>query len=113
MRSSACRSGESTLPACASHCILMAAGALSAHGYMQASTVVLLSVLACLLADGLWFWLGQKWGSQVMRLLRRLTADPRRCSRDAHDRFSLRAPLVVCGQVQTRTRWPHSATCRR
>ena len=27
---------------------LMAAGALSAHGYMQASTVVLLSVLACL-----------------------------------------------------------------
>jgi membrane protein DedA with SNARE-associated domain/rhodanese-related sulfurtransferase len=67
---------------------LMAAGALSAHGYMQASTVVLLSVLACLLADGLWFWLGRKWGSQVMRLLCRLTADPRRCSRDAHNRFS-------------------------
>jgi membrane protein DedA with SNARE-associated domain len=35
---------------------LMAAGALSAHGHMQASTVVLLSVLACLLADGLAFW---------------------------------------------------------
>jgi membrane protein DedA with SNARE-associated domain/rhodanese-related sulfurtransferase len=66
---------------------LMAAGALSAHGYMQASKVVLLSVLACLFADGLWFWLGRKWGSQVMRLLCRLTADPRRCSRDAHDRF--------------------------
>ena len=43
---------------------LMAAGAHSGHGYMQASTVVLLSVLACLLADGLWFWLGRKWGSQ-------------------------------------------------
>jgi membrane protein DedA with SNARE-associated domain/rhodanese-related sulfurtransferase len=67
---------------------LMAAGALSAHGYMQAGTVILLSVLACLLADGLWFWLGRKWGSQVMSLLCRLTADPRRCSRDAHDRFS-------------------------
>ena len=31
---------------------LMAAGALSAHGYMQASTVVLLSVLACCLRMG-------------------------------------------------------------
>jgi membrane protein DedA with SNARE-associated domain len=40
---------------------LMAAGALSAQGHMQASTVVFLSVLACLLADGLWFWLGRKW----------------------------------------------------
>jgi membrane protein DedA with SNARE-associated domain len=54
---------------------LMVAGALSAHGYMQASTVVLLSVLACLLADAPWFWLGRKWGSQAMRLLCRLTAD--------------------------------------
>ena len=75
---------------------LMAAGALSAHGYMQTSTVVLLSVLACLLADGLWFWLGRKWGSQVMRLLCRLTADPRRCSRDAHDRFSRYGLPLLC-----------------
>ena len=75
---------------------LMAAGALSAHGYMQASTVVLLSVLACLLADGLWFWLGRKWGAQVMRLLCRLTADPRRSSRDAHDRFSRYGLPLLC-----------------
>ena len=75
---------------------LMAAGALSAHGYMQASAVVLLSVLACLLADVLWFWLGRRWGSQVMRLLCRLTADPRRCSRDAHDRFSRYGLLLLC-----------------
>jgi len=75
---------------------LMAAGALSAHGYMQASAVVLLSVLACLLADGLWFWLGRKWGSQVMRLLCRLAADPRRCSREAHDRFSRYGLPLLC-----------------
>ena len=75
---------------------LMAAGALSAHGYMQASTVVLLSVLACLFADGLWFWLGRKWGSQAMRPLCRLTADPRRCSRDAHDRFSRYGLPLLC-----------------
>jgi membrane protein DedA with SNARE-associated domain/rhodanese-related sulfurtransferase len=75
---------------------LMAAGALSAHGCMKATTVVLLSVLACLLADGLWFWLGRKWGSQAMRLLCRLTADPRRCSRDAHERFSRYGLPLLC-----------------
>jgi membrane protein DedA with SNARE-associated domain/rhodanese-related sulfurtransferase len=75
---------------------LMAAGALSAHGYMQASTAVLLSVLACLLADGLWFWLGRKWGSQVMKLLCRLTADPRGCSRNAHDKFRRYGLQLLC-----------------
>ena len=66
---------------------LMAAGALSAHGHMQANLVVPLSVLACLAADGIWFWLGRMWGPWVMKLLCMLTADPRRYSRDAHDKF--------------------------
>jgi membrane protein DedA with SNARE-associated domain/rhodanese-related sulfurtransferase len=75
---------------------LMAAGALSAHGYMQASTVALLSVLPCLAADGIWFWLGRKWGSQVVRLLCRLTPDPRTCSRNAHDRFGRYGLPLLC-----------------
>jgi membrane protein DedA with SNARE-associated domain/rhodanese-related sulfurtransferase len=66
---------------------LMAAGALVAHGYMQAIIILNLSVLACLLGDGIWFWLGRKWGSQAMSLLCRLSADPRGCSRDAHAKF--------------------------
>ena len=75
---------------------LMAAGALSAHGYMQAGTVALLSVLPCLAADGIWFWLGRKWGSQAVRLLCRLTADPRRCSRKAHDKFRRYGLWLLC-----------------
>jgi membrane protein DedA with SNARE-associated domain/rhodanese-related sulfurtransferase len=75
---------------------LMAAGALSAHGYMQTGTVALLSVLACLAADGIWFWLGRKWGSQATRLLCRFTADPRGCSRDAHDKFRRYGLSLLC-----------------
>ena len=75
---------------------LMAAGALSAHGYMQTSTVALLSVLACLAADGIWFWLGRKWGSQAVRILCRLTPDPRTCSRDAHDKFGRYGLPLLC-----------------
>jgi len=75
---------------------LMAAGALSAHGYMQASTISLLSVLPCLAADGIWFWFGRKWGSQATRLLCRFTADPRGCSRDAHDKFRRYGLSLLC-----------------
>lgn len=75
---------------------LMAAGALSAYGEMQTSTVVLLSVLACLAADGIWFWLGRKWGSQAVRILCRLTPDPRKWSRDAHDKFGRYGLPLLC-----------------
>lgn len=67
---------------------LIAAGALSAHGHMSASLIAFLSVLPCLAADGLWFWLGRRWGSQAMRLLCRLTPDPRGSAETAHRKFS-------------------------
>ena len=66
---------------------LMAAGALSAHGSMQTSIVVSLGVLGCLAGDGIWFWVGRKWGSKAMRILCRWTADPRRCSREGREKF--------------------------
>jgi membrane protein DedA with SNARE-associated domain/rhodanese-related sulfurtransferase len=66
---------------------LMVAGALSAHGAMSPTIIVFLGVLGCLAGDGIWFWLGRKWGSKAMRLLCRFTADPRSCSRDAREKF--------------------------
>jgi membrane protein DedA with SNARE-associated domain/rhodanese-related sulfurtransferase len=77
---------------------LMVAGALSAHGKMTPSIVLPLAVLGCLAGDGIWFWVGRKWGSKAMRVLCRFTADPRSCSRDARERFrrhGLRVLLVA------------------
>src|SRR5271157_5248607 len=67
---------------------LMAAGALSARGEMRISIIVSVGILACLAADSIWFWFGRQWGSQATRLLCRFTADPRTCSRNAHEKFS-------------------------
>ena len=67
--------------------VLMAAGALSSHGEMRTSIIVCLGVWGCLAADGMWFWFGRRWGSQVMRLLCRFTGDPRTYSQSAHDKF--------------------------
>ncbi len=75
---------------------LMAAGALSAHGEMHTSIIVFLAVLACLAADGIWFWFGRRWGSQAMWLLCRLTADPRKSSKNAHEKFRRYGLLLLC-----------------
>src|SRR5271165_2136549 len=75
---------------------LMAAGALSARGEMRTSIIVSLGILACLAADSMWFLLGRRWGSQAMRLLCRLTADPRESSRNAHEKFSRYGLALVC-----------------
>ena len=75
---------------------LMAGGALSAHGGMRASIIICLGVLGCLAGDGIWFWLGRKWGSKATRLLCRFSADPRNCSQDARDKFRRHGLPLVC-----------------
>jgi len=75
---------------------LMAAGALVAQGEMRASILVLLSILACLAGDGVWFWIGRKWGSKAMGLLCRFTADPQTCSRNAQEKFRRYGLPVLC-----------------
>ena len=74
----------------------MTAGALSAQRGMHASVFVFLGVVGCLAADGLWFWFGRRWGSQVMRLFCRFSADPRRCARNAHETFRRYGLRILC-----------------
>jgi membrane protein DedA with SNARE-associated domain/rhodanese-related sulfurtransferase len=74
---------------------LMAAGAISARGGMRASIIVILAVLGCLIADLVWFWLGRRWGSQAIRLLCRFASDPRKSSRNAHEKFRRYGPRVL------------------
>ncbi|MBV8051116.1 MAG: VTT domain-containing protein [Acidobacteriaceae bacterium] len=75
---------------------LMAAGALSSHGDMRISIIVFLGITGCLLADGLWFWCGRRWGPRVIRLLCRFTADPRTCSQNAAEKFRRYGLPVLC-----------------
>jgi len=76
--------------------VLMAAGALSAHGDMSAGIIISLSVLGCLLADGIWFWFGRRWGTAAMRLLCRFADDPRKCSKNAQEKFRRYGLPVLC-----------------
>jgi membrane protein DedA with SNARE-associated domain/rhodanese-related sulfurtransferase len=75
---------------------LMIAGALSAEGQMRTSVVVSLGVSACMVADGIWFWFGRRWGSRAIRLLCRFAADPRACSQNAVVKFRHYGLPVLC-----------------
>ena len=75
---------------------LMAAGALSARGAMSPTIIVLLGVVGCLAGDGVWYWIGHKWGHKAIRLLCRFSADPGSCSKDAERKFRRHGVFVLC-----------------
>jgi membrane protein DedA with SNARE-associated domain/rhodanese-related sulfurtransferase len=77
---------------------LMTAGALAAQGQLHVSLLLLAGVLGCLAGDGVWFWLGRRWGSRMIRLVCSLTLDPQTCmkrSRRIFDRWGLRILVVA------------------
>jgi membrane protein DedA with SNARE-associated domain/rhodanese-related sulfurtransferase len=75
---------------------LMAAGALSARGEMRTSIIVLMGVLGCVVADGLWFWFGRRWGSQTLGLVCRFTSDPRAYALNAREQFRRYGLALLC-----------------
>lgn len=77
---------------------LMTAGALAAQGRLHVSLLLLVGVLGCLAGDGVWFWLGRRWGSRMIRLVCSLTLDPRssmKRSRHIFDQWGLRILVVA------------------
>ena len=75
---------------------LMVAGSLSAGGHMRVGIILCLAVLGCLAGDGIWFWVGRRWGSKALRLLCRFASDPRGCSTHAQEQFRRYGLPVLC-----------------
>ncbi len=76
---------------------LLAAGALSATGQFSLALGLVVTVIACLVADGFWFWLGRYRGNQVLGLLCRISLEPDSCVRRTQNvfaRYGLRGVLV-------------------
>ncbi len=64
---------------------LLAAGALAASGKLALVPALGLTIIACVLADWMWYEAGRRWGDKVLHFIHRLTRDP-----DAHDRRAKR-----------------------
>jgi membrane protein DedA with SNARE-associated domain/rhodanese-related sulfurtransferase len=66
----------------------LAAGALSATGRFNLLAGVALAVVACLIADAAWFYLGRRRGSHIMSVLCRVSLEPDTCVRKTLDVFT-------------------------
>ncbi|HWX20747.1 MAG TPA: DedA family protein/thiosulfate sulfurtransferase GlpE [Candidatus Binatia bacterium] len=77
---------------------LLAAGALSAAGKFSLPLGLGVTVMACLVADAIWFYLGRYRGNQVLGLLCRISLEPDSCVRRTQNLFTkygLRGVLVA------------------
>jgi membrane protein DedA with SNARE-associated domain/rhodanese-related sulfurtransferase len=77
---------------------LLGAGALSAAGKFSLPLGLGVTVIACLIADGFWFYLGRYRGNQVLGLLCRISLEPDSCVRRTQNlftRYGLRGVLVA------------------
>jgi membrane protein DedA with SNARE-associated domain len=77
---------------------LLAIGALAAVGKVSAPLALMSAVAASLLADLIWYGLGRRRGSQVLRLLCRISLEPDTCVRRTEDvflRYGVRALIFA------------------
>src|SRR5207244_4886173 len=68
--------------------VLLAAGALSAAGKFSLLLGIVATVIACLIADALWFYLGRYRGNRVLGFLCRISLEPDSCVRRAQNVFT-------------------------
>lgn len=66
---------------------LVVAGALAGGGLLSLPGVLAAAWLACLLADGAWFFAGRRYGAGVMRTLCRVSLSPDTCVKQSELRF--------------------------
>jgi membrane protein DedA with SNARE-associated domain len=68
--------------------VLLAAGALAGVGRFSLPVALGLPVVACLLGDVVWFYMGRRRGASVLTLLCRIALEPDSCVRRTEDVFS-------------------------
>jgi membrane protein DedA with SNARE-associated domain/rhodanese-related sulfurtransferase len=67
---------------------LLAAGALAAGGQLNRWMAIVVTFLACIVADSIWFYLGRRNGHRVLGLLCRISLEPDSCVRRTQDLFT-------------------------
>ena len=74
---------------------LMAVGALSAERQLSFPLAMVLAVIAVLIADTTWFYIGRRQGNRVLRMLCKLSMEPTTCVRRTKDSFGRRRGLLL------------------
>jgi membrane protein DedA with SNARE-associated domain len=68
--------------------ILIAAGVISATGQLTFGIALLIGTLGCLIGDSVWYAIGKRRGSAVLRLLCKISLNPESCVRSSSEFIS-------------------------
>jgi membrane protein DedA with SNARE-associated domain/rhodanese-related sulfurtransferase len=74
---------------------LIAAGALAGSGRMTLPVALGLAIMACLLADMVWYEAGRKWGDQILHFIYGLALDPDAAARRSKEAFVRHGPRTL------------------
>jgi membrane protein DedA with SNARE-associated domain/rhodanese-related sulfurtransferase len=66
---------------------LIMAGTLAATGGLPFPELFAVAVLACLIADCAWYWVGEKYGIRVLKTLCRISLEPDSCVNQTQSQF--------------------------
>lgn len=78
--------------------LLLAAGALAGSGRMDLPAALSMALIAVILADVFWYYLGRSRGGRILKLLCRITLEPDSCVRRTENvfvRHGARALLIA------------------
>ena len=75
--------------------MLMVTGALAARGQLNISQLLGTAVIACLLADTVWYLIGRRTGRRVLRVLCRISLSPDGCVRQTESIFTRFGPASL------------------
>ena len=67
--------------------VLVVAGALAVERDLSAPRVLIVAVVACLIADALWYQLGRRYGFRILKVLCRVALSPDSCVRQTTSIF--------------------------
>jgi membrane protein DedA with SNARE-associated domain/rhodanese-related sulfurtransferase len=66
---------------------LVLAGAIAANGQLPLAPLFLAAVGACVVADCIWYGIGQKYGIRVLKILCRISLEPDSCVSETQSQF--------------------------
>jgi membrane protein DedA with SNARE-associated domain/rhodanese-related sulfurtransferase len=77
---------------------LILAGTLAAKGDLPFLELFSVAVIACLIADCAWYWVGEKYGIRVLKTLCRISLEPDSCvsqTQSQFDRWGINSLIVA------------------
>ena len=75
--------------------LMLAAGTMSAAHKVHLALTLSVVLLACLIADTMWWWMGRRFGSRVLDLLCRMSLDASTCVNRAQGSIARRGGVTL------------------